>query len=91
MSTGTSAMSAFTTWLCLRIWGVTFLLESFCLGETSWYPGLFCQTVYGPENSLGAQVSEAPAGEEPFLTRPDWTACIVPCLTRAAPLHRSDS
>jgi cellulose biosynthesis protein BcsQ len=27
MGTGTPAMSAFTTWLCLRIWGVTFFLE----------------------------------------------------------------
>ncbi len=38
MGTGTPAMSAFTTWLCLRIWGVTFFLESFCLDETSWIP-----------------------------------------------------
>ena len=30
-------------------------------------PGLFCQAVYGPEHRLGAQVSGAPAGEEPHL------------------------
>lgn len=46
-------------------------------------PGLFCQAIYGPKHSLGALVSEAPAGEEPLQTRPDWTACKVPCLTRA--------
>ena len=34
-------------------------------------PGLFCQAVYGPEHGLGAQVSRAPAGEEPLLTRLD--------------------
>jgi hypothetical protein len=33
--TDTPAMSAFTTWLCLRIWGVTFLRESFCRHITS--------------------------------------------------------
>ena len=57
MGIGTPAMSAFTTWLCLRIWGVTFLQES------------FCQAVYGPEHGLGAQVSEASAGEEPHLAQ----------------------
>jgi len=30
-------------------------------------PGLFCQAVYGPEHRLGAQMSGAPAGEEPHL------------------------
>jgi len=30
-------------------------------------PGLFCQAVYGPEYRLGAQVSGAPAWEEPHL------------------------
>ena len=30
-------------------------------------PGLFCQTVYSPENRLGAQVAGAPAGKEPLL------------------------
>ena len=34
-------------------------------------PGLFCQAVYGPENSLGAQVSGASAWEEPHLARLD--------------------
>jgi hypothetical protein len=38
MGTGTPAMSAFTTWLCLRMWGVTFFLESSCRRETSWIP-----------------------------------------------------
>jgi len=30
-------------------------------------PGIFCQAVYGPEYRLGAQVSGAPAREEPHL------------------------
>jgi len=30
-------------------------------------PGLFCQAIYGPQHGLGAQVSRAPAGEEPLL------------------------
>ena len=30
-------------------------------------PGLFCQAVYGPEHRLGAQMTGAPAGEEPLL------------------------
>jgi len=33
---GTPLIRAETTWLCLRIWGVSFLRESFFLGETSW-------------------------------------------------------
>jgi hypothetical protein len=69
MGTGTPAMSALTTWLCLRIWGVTFFLESFCLGETYLDPGLFGQPVYGPENGLGAQMAGVPAREEPLLAR----------------------
>ena len=32
-------------------------------------PGLFCQAVYYPELLLGAQVSGAPAGEEPLLAQ----------------------
>ena len=32
-------------------------------------PGLFCQAVYGPEHRLGAQMSGAPAGEEPHLAQ----------------------
>jgi len=35
------------------------------------YPGLFCQAVYGPEHGLGAQMSGAPAWEEPHLARLD--------------------
>ena len=30
-------------------------------------PGLFSQPVYGPENGLSAQMTGAPAGEEPRL------------------------
>lgn len=30
-------------------------------------PGLFCQAIYGPQHRLGAQMSRAPAGEEPLL------------------------
>ena len=30
-------------------------------------PGLFCQAVYGPQHGLGAQMTGAPAGEEPHL------------------------
>jgi hypothetical protein len=69
MGTGTPAMSAFTTWMCLRMCGVTFLRESFCRRETSLDPGLFCQAVYGPEHRLGAKVTGAPAGEEPHLAQ----------------------
>ena len=58
-------MSAFTTWLCLRIWGVTFFLESFCLGETSWIPASSARRPIGPKHRLGAQVPGAPAGAEP--------------------------
>ena len=32
-------------------------------------PGLLSQSVYGPENRLGAQMSGAPAGKEPLLAR----------------------
>ena len=60
-------MSAFTTWLCLRIWGVTFFLESFCLGETSWIPASSARRPIGPKHRLGAQVPGAPAGEEPHM------------------------
>ncbi|VVB65365.1 Uncharacterised protein [uncultured archaeon] len=38
IGTGTPAIRAPTIWLCLRIWGVTFFLESFCLGGTSRIP-----------------------------------------------------
>ncbi|MCX6677447.1 MAG: hypothetical protein NTU95_05820 [Methanothrix sp.] len=34
-------------------------------------PGLFWQAIYCPEHSLGAQVSGAPAWEEPLLAKLD--------------------
>ena len=32
-------------------------------------PGLFCQLVYGPEEGLGAQVTEPPTRKEPLLAK----------------------
>jgi hypothetical protein len=43
MGRGTLLISAETTWLCLRIWGVTFLRESFFRGEPSWIPAAFAR------------------------------------------------
>jgi hypothetical protein len=57
MGTGMPAIGAFTTWLCLKMWGVTFLRES------------FCQAFYCPKHRIDAQVSGAPAREELHLAR----------------------
>jgi hypothetical protein len=54
-------------------------------------PGLFCQAVYDSGAPSWCSGVRAMAGEEPLLTRPDWTACKVPCLTRVTQLYRSDS
>jgi hypothetical protein len=76
MGAGMPAFSAFTTWLCLRMWGVTFLQESFYRRETTQDPGLFCQAVDGPENRFGAQIPGSSAGEEPFLVGPAAKAIV---------------
>ena len=71
---------------------MTFLRESFCLARDLLDPGLFCQAIYGPEHRLGAQVSRAPAREEPLLTglQDLLMACKVPWPLKAANRGHTD-
>jgi len=39
----TPAISALTTWHCLKMWGLTFFQESFCLREISRIPASFAR------------------------------------------------
>ena len=79
-------MSAFTTWLCLRIWGVTFFRESFCRRETSWIPASSARRSMVRNTVLVLRWPELRPGKS--HTWPgwmlSWMACKVPWLTRVA-------